>query len=154
MDLGEVRRMIVTVAQSFWQWRFLLVMRPCSEHGRVDRASATYPDGGRNGSVSAPGGYRRDQIDVNRCHQCQTVTLFDGRIRHDAQIQDVNIELPIFEVGPKHTRGELQGPLSLQHCGLPPGAVTRARQCADVGGAQGPGEGNRDDVVARRLHDG
>jgi hypothetical protein len=31
------------------------------------------------------------------------VTLFDGRIRHDAQIQDVNIELPIFEVGPKYT---------------------------------------------------
>ena len=31
------------------------------------------------------------------------VTLFDGRVRHDAQIQDVNIELPIFEVGPKNT---------------------------------------------------
>jgi hypothetical protein len=31
------------------------------------------------------------------------VTLFDGRVRHDAQIQDVNIELPIFEVGPKYT---------------------------------------------------
>jgi hypothetical protein len=31
------------------------------------------------------------------------VTLFDGRLRHKAQIQDVNIELPIFEVGPKYT---------------------------------------------------
>ena len=31
------------------------------------------------------------------------VTLFDGRFRHDAQVQDVNIELPIFEVGPKYT---------------------------------------------------
>jgi hypothetical protein len=31
------------------------------------------------------------------------VTLFDGRVRHDAQVQDVNIELPIFEVGPKYT---------------------------------------------------
>ena len=31
------------------------------------------------------------------------VTLFDGRLRHNAQIQDVNIELPIFEVGPKYT---------------------------------------------------
>jgi hypothetical protein len=31
------------------------------------------------------------------------VTLFDGQLRHDAQIQDVNIELPIFEVGPKYT---------------------------------------------------
>jgi len=31
------------------------------------------------------------------------VTLFDGKVRHDAQVQDVNIELPIFEVGPKNT---------------------------------------------------
>ena len=31
------------------------------------------------------------------------VTLFDGQVRHDAQVQDVNIELPIFEVGPKYT---------------------------------------------------
>jgi len=31
------------------------------------------------------------------------VTLSDGRITHDAQLQDVNIALPIFEVGPKNT---------------------------------------------------
>jgi hypothetical protein len=31
------------------------------------------------------------------------VTLFDGRVRHDAQVQDVDIALPIFDVGPKHT---------------------------------------------------
>src|SRR5262245_10553566 len=31
------------------------------------------------------------------------VTLFDGRVRHDAQVQDVDIALPIFEVGPKYT---------------------------------------------------
>ena len=31
------------------------------------------------------------------------VTLFDGQVRHDAQIQDVNIELPIFNVDPKHS---------------------------------------------------
>lgn len=31
------------------------------------------------------------------------VTLFDGQVRHDAQLQDVNIELPIFDVGPKYT---------------------------------------------------
>jgi len=31
------------------------------------------------------------------------VTLFDGRLRHDAQLQDVDIALPMFDVGPKHT---------------------------------------------------
>jgi hypothetical protein len=31
------------------------------------------------------------------------VTLSDGRVRHDAQLQDVDIALPIFDVGPKHT---------------------------------------------------
>ncbi len=31
------------------------------------------------------------------------VTLSDGRVTHDAQLQDVNIALPIFEVGPKNT---------------------------------------------------
>jgi hypothetical protein len=31
------------------------------------------------------------------------VTLSDGRIKHDAQLQDVNIALPFFDVGPKHT---------------------------------------------------
>jgi hypothetical protein len=31
------------------------------------------------------------------------VTLSDGRTTHDAQIQDVDIALPIFEVGPKNT---------------------------------------------------
>jgi hypothetical protein len=31
------------------------------------------------------------------------VTLFDGRVRHDAQLQDVDIALPMFDVGPKHT---------------------------------------------------
>ena len=31
------------------------------------------------------------------------VTLFDGKVRHDAQVQDVDIALPIFEVGPKYT---------------------------------------------------
>jgi hypothetical protein len=30
-------------------------------------------------------------------------TLSDGVFRHDAQIQDVDIALPIFDVGPKHT---------------------------------------------------
>lgn len=31
------------------------------------------------------------------------VTLSDGRVTHDAQLQDVDIALPIFEVGPKYT---------------------------------------------------
>src|SRR5688572_18252671 len=31
------------------------------------------------------------------------VTLSDGRIKHDAQLQDVDIALPFFDVGPKHT---------------------------------------------------
>ena len=31
------------------------------------------------------------------------VTLFDGRVRHDAQLQDVDIALPIFDVGPKNS---------------------------------------------------
>jgi hypothetical protein len=31
------------------------------------------------------------------------VTLSDGRITHDAQLQDVDIALPIFEVGPKNS---------------------------------------------------
>jgi hypothetical protein len=31
------------------------------------------------------------------------VTLFDGRVRHDAQLQDVDIALPMFDVGPKHS---------------------------------------------------
>ena len=35
--------------------------------------------------------------------KAQQVTLSDGRITHDAQIQDVDIYKPIFEVGPKHS---------------------------------------------------
>jgi hypothetical protein len=31
------------------------------------------------------------------------ITLFDGHVRHDASLQDVNIELPIFNVAPKYT---------------------------------------------------
>ena len=31
------------------------------------------------------------------------VTLSDGRVTHDAQLQDVDIALPIFEVGPKYS---------------------------------------------------
>jgi hypothetical protein len=31
------------------------------------------------------------------------VTLSDGRLTHDAQVQDVDIALPLFEVGPKYT---------------------------------------------------
>ena len=31
------------------------------------------------------------------------ITLSDGRVTHDAQLQDVDIALPIFEVGPKYT---------------------------------------------------
>ena len=31
------------------------------------------------------------------------VTLSDGRVTHDAQLQDVDIALPIFEVGPKNS---------------------------------------------------
>jgi hypothetical protein len=31
------------------------------------------------------------------------VTLSDGQLTHDAQIQDVDIAMPIFDVGPKHT---------------------------------------------------
>lgn len=31
------------------------------------------------------------------------VTLSDGRFTHDAQVQDVDIERPIFDVAPKHT---------------------------------------------------
>jgi hypothetical protein len=31
------------------------------------------------------------------------VTLSDGRVRHDAQLQDVDIALPLFEVGPKYS---------------------------------------------------
>jgi hypothetical protein len=35
--------------------------------------------------------------------KARRVTMSDGRMTHDAQIQDVNIEKAIFEVGPKHT---------------------------------------------------
>ena len=31
------------------------------------------------------------------------VTLFDGRVRHDAQLQDVDIAMALFEVAPKYT---------------------------------------------------
>jgi hypothetical protein len=31
------------------------------------------------------------------------VTLSDGRVKHDAQLQDVDIALPIFNVGPKYS---------------------------------------------------
>lgn len=31
------------------------------------------------------------------------ITLSDGRVTHDAQLQDVDIALPIFEVGPKYS---------------------------------------------------
>ena len=35
--------------------------------------------------------------------KARRVSMSDGRITHDAQIQDVDIEKAIFEVGPKHT---------------------------------------------------
>ena len=35
--------------------------------------------------------------------KARRVSMSDGRITHDAQIQDVNIEKAIFEVNPKHT---------------------------------------------------
>jgi hypothetical protein len=35
--------------------------------------------------------------------KAQRVTLSDGVVTHDAQIQDVDIALPFFDVGPKHT---------------------------------------------------
>ena len=35
--------------------------------------------------------------------KARQVSMSDGRITHDAQIQDVNIEKAIFEVDPKHT---------------------------------------------------
>jgi hypothetical protein len=35
--------------------------------------------------------------------KARRVSMSDGRITHDAQIQDVNIEKAIFEVDPKHT---------------------------------------------------
>lgn len=35
--------------------------------------------------------------------KARRVSMSDGRMTHDAQIQDVNIEKAIFEVGPKHT---------------------------------------------------
>jgi hypothetical protein len=35
--------------------------------------------------------------------KAKRVTLSDGRTTHDAQVQDVDIALPIFDVGPKHT---------------------------------------------------
>ena len=35
--------------------------------------------------------------------KARQVSMSDGRMTHDAQIQDVNIEKAIFEVGPKHT---------------------------------------------------
>jgi hypothetical protein len=31
------------------------------------------------------------------------ITLSDGRVQHDAQLQDVDITLPIFDVGPKYS---------------------------------------------------
>ena len=31
------------------------------------------------------------------------VTLFDGQVRHDAQLQDVDIAMPFFDVGPKNS---------------------------------------------------
>ena len=33
----------------------------------------------------------------------QRVTLSDGRVTHDAEVQDVDISKAIFEVGPKNT---------------------------------------------------
>jgi hypothetical protein len=35
--------------------------------------------------------------------KARRVTLSDGVVTHDAQIQDVDIALPFFDVGPKHT---------------------------------------------------
>jgi hypothetical protein len=35
--------------------------------------------------------------------KARRVSMSDGRMTHDAQIQDVDIEKAIFEVGPKHT---------------------------------------------------
>ena len=81
------------------------------------------------------------------------MTLFDGRIRHDAQIQDVNIELPIFEVGPKATevnfkdlyRYNIAGYRLALLLGLDnvPMSVERKVQGKEIAM-----------MVARRLHDG
>jgi hypothetical protein len=35
--------------------------------------------------------------------KARQVRMSDGRVTHDAQVQDVDISLPIFEVDPKHT---------------------------------------------------
>ncbi len=43
---------------------------------------------------------RRTQKGVT---EARRVTLFDGRVKHDAQLQDVDIALPIFNVGPKYS---------------------------------------------------
>jgi hypothetical protein len=35
--------------------------------------------------------------------KARQVRMFDGQLTHDAQVQDVDISLPIFQVDPKHT---------------------------------------------------
>ena len=83
----------------------LLVMRPCLAQSTAASTAPAPPiltaeEMGqflRQADIVATKSTKKGVTNAKR------VTLFDGRIRHDAQIQDVNIELPIFEVGPKYT---------------------------------------------------
>ena len=49
------------------------------------------------------GGHRGDEDDEERRHRGQAGDAVDGRVKHDAQLQDVDIALPIFNVGPKYS---------------------------------------------------
>ena len=68
-------------------------------------------------AAAAPPGLTREQIErflltaeivstrgtTKGVTNARRVTLSDGRLEHDAQVQSVDIAMPIFDVGPRHT---------------------------------------------------
>jgi hypothetical protein len=75
-----------------------LVVAPCLS---AAQAVALAPEEMERFLLSAP--IVADKGLLKGVTKARRVTLSDGRSTHDAQVQDVDIALPIFEVGPKHT---------------------------------------------------
>jgi hypothetical protein len=81
----------------------LAVLRPCL--GQDTAAATTQPQMAaeemerflQHANIVATKSTKKGVTDAKR------VTLSDGQVTHDAQLQAVDIALPIFEVGPKNT---------------------------------------------------
>jgi hypothetical protein len=80
------------------------------------------------------------------------VTLSDGALTHDAQVQNVGHREAVLRCGSKEVRGQLQGFVPLQRRRLSPRRAPRPRQRADVSRAHCRWKASSHDVVARRRH--